>query len=188
MALIPRNTTEFSVLRNNNLVSKYSGLKDNSSPTKIIRFFNHVDIKANDILQDDATNVKYLVQDIKAFHKMGAGYGNSSPKNVVVSVKIVNSTINIPQNPLNITATNSIIAVNSQNVSGSINVTDIENLTQNCDEEDREIAKELIATLKELVNAQKPLKRGALSKFGDFLTKYTPVATGVAQLLLSIFV
>lgn len=188
MSLIPKNTTPFSVLRNNNIVSKCAGIKDRYSRTKTIKFFNRVDIKANDILQDDTTNVKYLVQDIKAFHQIGTGYGASSPQNIVVSVKIVNSTINVPQNPLNITATNSIISVNSQNVSGTINVTDIEKLTQQCKEEDQEIAKELIAALNELINNKKPVKRGALSKFGDFLAKYTPIATSVAQLLLSIFI
>ncbi len=187
MALIPKNQTVFSVSRNNKFVSKYSGAKDSFSPTKTISFFENVDIIANDILQDDKTKVKYRVQDIKTYGKLGAGH-NKSTKAVLVKVQIVNSTINLPQNPVNITATNSVVSVNSQNVSGKISVNDIENLTKQCEEEDQATAEEIIALLKELVETKKPLKRGMLSKFGDFLAKYTPVATGIGQLLLTFLI
>ena len=188
MPLMPKNQTVFSVSRNNKFVSKYAGLKDNSSPTKTINFFKHVDIKANDILQDDTTKVKYLVKDIKISQKAGARYGKASTNNFWVTVQIVDSYITATQNPVNITATNSVVSVNSQNVSGTISVNDIEKLTKQCEEEDRAMAEEIIALLKELVEKPKPLKRGMLSKFGDFLAKYTPIATGIGQLLLSFLV
>lgn len=94
-----------------------------------------------------------------------------------------------PINNFNISGNISGSMIGTQNnsvINNTYSWSDLENrIDKECDQEDKDIMKELLLLLKDAIENEKPLKRGMLTKFSDKLNKYGWFFGAVTSCLLN---
>lgn len=177
-----RGGTMFSVQRSGVDVSKFLARKINQNGKTIIDCIDIPDVLVGDTVFEVSTHASYKVIDIifkddskKSFSKNHYEFFHLLVENLAETVT----------NGTTITATNSVVALNS-NINAPITISSLQQQIESCLPEDKSLGHELIAALKEIELSKKPIKRNALQKFGDFLVKYSPIAIGVGQILVQL--
>ena len=184
-----KNALSYMVTHNDVECGPYLGKRLNNQGKDIIDFINIPEnIQTGDHITETQTKSKYIVTDIdfknnpcKSFLKNHYAYYH-----VYIIPKIQQTLSN--GNTYNITAQQSIVTLNSQNVAITANFTDLQSsIDKECTQEDKIIGYELLSLLKNMQKLQKPIKRNFLQKFGDFLSKYSSIAIAVGQILVQLF-
>lgn len=179
------NAINFTVIRNGETIGSFLGNKVDKNNRKAIDFIHLVNVRVGDILIEEDTETRYQVvnleKDINPAKHMFKDNLDHFFAYIITDFEKDKFATNY-----NISAHSSVIAINSNNISATIGITDFQKLIDDCAPEDRIIGYELLKIIKDLTENKEPIKRKSLSKFGDFLAKYSPVAIGLGQILISI--
>ena len=175
-----KNGTWFTVQRNGTILGKFLGEKKSQYGKMYINFLDPPDILVGDIICDEKINVRYKTIDIQTKEDPAKYFLKNHYEFFHVFVEnLAESNIS----SYNINANGSVVAINST-ISSPITISSLQQQFESCLPEDKEIAHELIKTLKEIDRNKKPIKRNALQRFGDFLIKYSPIAICVGQFIV----
>lgn len=156
-SLYDPNEKLFTIYRNNVLISTISG--HISDDHKFIDFHKLVDVKQSDIIVSKETEVKYFVTDIHCYGlDRFVGLNNMHYYAYISPVPIQKNHF-------------------------STLLREIEQ----CSKEDRAILLEMAEYLKKIAENSEPTPKGALKKFSDVISKYSPIALQVGQILLDKF-
>lgn len=183
-----KKALSYKVVHNNIEYGPYYGIRLDIYGKAVINFLNTPEeLQMGDYIIETKTASKYIVTDID--------YKNDPCKYFLKDHYVYYHVYIIPEceqslsNTIyNINAQQSVVTLNSQNVTITANFSDLQNIIDNhCAQEDKLLGYELLLILKNIQSSQKPIKRNFLQKFGDFLSKYSSIAIAVGQILIKLF-
>jgi hypothetical protein len=184
------NFEDFEIKRDNISIGKFMGVWDDKQ--KYINFYQKHDIKNGDEIIYLSLGTRYYVVDIqtnlnKNRYSGIADYIGTLNREFNVFVKTEYEYNRNSGSPVYNVGT----AINS-NIGGrqnAVNITDpfskLQSEIEKCDTADKPLLYELFEVLKGIGKNTTPVKKGKLSKFGDVIAKYAPIALSVGQIVLS---
>lgn len=180
------NFCDFEIFRGEVFIGEFAG-EFCSGREPYINFYDKHDILQNDYVIDKITKSKYVVTKIFCDVLPGLDGFYRGVKNQKFYVYYSTEKKQIGNIIFNIeNATNSIIGTQATATLTIYNYDTLQQEIEKCEHKDKPMLYELLNTLKEIEKDFKPIKKGKLAKFGDLMVKYSPIAIGVGQILVSI--
>lgn len=179
----------FGVERNGKCVNSEIGILNHEKSTHraYIGFMPGTDIQVGDLLFNNAGDRFFVIE--KQTKYFGGNPDKLCAYTITEAEQQQNLRLQNQQTIFNIGDVHDSIVGTQQNatITNGYSIEDLTNLIQNHDSDDKELLKELILTLKNVVLNKEPVKKGLLSKFADVMSRNEWITAPVMTFLFEKF-
>lgn len=174
------------IIRDDKITATVKGLKSKTTDSnrKFFSFYPDTDIRKGDWIQNHLPEERYYVDEVdfitfnenveqkNAYFISQDEYNNCKQHDSSVVFNIEN-------------AANSIIGTQEGAIlnNNSFDIDTFAKLVELYGKDDQEMLNELVSTLKTITKNNIPVSKGTLAKFGDVITKYSWVFSGIAKII-----